>query len=202
MIEGEFKPDQYQKNEITGWINKIVKIPTPKKFIREDDSPKQRIELLAHTKMSAFDGICSTEQYQGLAKNFNMKAIGFADRYNCQSYPDIMKSIKTGVPAIYGYECDLQKEIIECVKNPIDQKINDATYVVFDIETTGFYAEYEDIIEFGAIKVKNNSIIDKLDFFIKPFKSIPAKITELTHISNEMVENGMNLTDALVKITE
>ncbi|GHU53044.1 hypothetical protein FACS189496_4030 [Bacilli bacterium] len=173
-------------------------IDKPAKFIRSDSAKIPRIELMCHSKMSAFDGICAVGDVCNLVEKFNMPAVGFCDRCNTQSFPDMMKS-KTKI--IYGYEADAQPEIIKCVINQDDQKLSDATYVIFDIETTGFYSEFEDIIEFGAIKVKNDKIISKLDFFIKPNKPIPAKITELTHITQQMVdEEGIDIKDALIKI--
>ena len=35
-------------------------------------------------------------------------------------------------------------------------------YVVVDLETTGISADYDDIIEFGAVKVIDNEIVDEL----------------------------------------
>lgn len=63
-------------------------------------------------------------------------------------------------------------------------------YVVFDIETTGLDTNYDEIIEIGALKVKDEKIIDKFSYLIKPTRPIDEFITELTGITNEMVENA------------
>ena len=61
--------------------------------------------------------------------------------------------------------------------------------MVFDIETTGFNANSDSIIEIGAVKIKNGEISDKFDELINPKRPIPRKITELTQIDDEMVKN-------------
>ena len=63
-------------------------------------------------------------------------------------------------------------------------------YVVVDLETTGLdpYKGCE-IIEIGVTEIINNEIVRNYSRFVKPKKEIPAFITEITNISNEMVEN-------------
>lgn len=71
--------------------------------------------------------------------------------------------------------------------------LDEITYVVFDLETTGLYVnEGEEIIEIGAVKVKNNKIVSQFDELIKPTKPISEKISQITNITNEMVENKFN----------
>ncbi len=63
-------------------------------------------------------------------------------------------------------------------------------FVVFDLETTGLKLESHEIIEIGAIRVNRDS--DNHDTFqalVKPTKKIPKKITEITGITQDMVEN-------------
>lgn len=189
------------KNETIGKIKKIIKINQPSKFIREDKSQKPRIELLAHTKMSSFDGIVSSNDLVLRTKKYNWPAIAIADRHNVQAYPEIVGSAKkNNQKIIYGTECDLLDDQIEIVKNPIDAHIDKATYVVFDIETTGLVNEYDEIIEFGGVKIQNGNIVDRIDFFIKPKNEIPTHITQMTRISNQMVEDASPILTSLKKI--
>ena len=75
--------------------------------------------------------------------------------------------------------------------------LNDITYVVFDLETTGLSPYEEEIIEIGAVKVKNHELIDKFDMFIKPSKDIPEYITSITGITNEMVASSSDTLTVL-----
>ena len=57
-------------------------------------------------------------------------------------------------------------------------------YVVVDLETTGISADYDDIIEFGAVKVINNVIVDELSVLCNPGYEIDEyTLTKLTQKS-------------------
>lgn len=64
------------------------------------------------------------------------------------------------------------------------------TIVVFDLETTGLDPEFCEITELGAVKIVNGFVKEKFSSFVKPKNEIPANVTELTHITNEMVANA------------
>ena len=70
-------------------------------------------------------------------------------------------------------------------------------YIVFDIETTGLDSSYDEIIEIGAIKVKNNMVVSKFNSLVKPKNRIDDYITKLTGITNEMVEDAPTIGDIL-----
>ena len=71
-------------------------------------------------------------------------------------------------------------------------------YVVVDIETTGLNPTYNEIIEIGALRVRNNEIVESMDILIKPEEPISAFITNLTGITNEMVaKEGVSAFEAL-----
>ncbi len=59
--------------------------------------------------------------------------------------------------------------------------------MVFDIETTGFSAEKDRIIEIGAVRMEGGRITDRFSSFVNPGRPIPFRITELTSIRDEMV---------------
>jgi DNA polymerase III epsilon subunit family exonuclease len=77
-------------------------------------------------------------------------------------------------------------------------------FVVFDLETTGLDASVHEIIEIGAIRVnRDSSTHDTLQALIRPRKKISPKITELTGITNEMVEKeGEPLEAVLAQFRE
>ena len=74
----------------------------------------------------------------------------------------------------------------------------DETYVVFDLETTGLYADKGDsIIEIGAVKMINGKIIDTFDTFVNPNVKLSSEIISITGITDEMLVNAPNEEDAV-----
>lgn len=73
----------------------------------------------------------------------------------------------------------------------------DDNFVIVDLETTGLSPQNGEIIEIGAIKVKNNKVVDKMDVFVRPSRPLSPFTTRLTGITNEMVDEGLSLKDAL-----
>lgn len=71
-------------------------------------------------------------------------------------------------------------------------------YVVVDLETTGLdpYKGCE-IIEIGVTEIIDNKIVKNYSRFVKPKKNIPAFITEITNISNEMVKYEDSIEEVL-----
>ena len=89
---------------------------------------------------------------------------------------------------LYGTELTLVDDSINIVVRPKEVPLISGTYVVFDTETTGFNAGgIDQMIEIGAVKLKDGMIIDRFDELINPNRHIPDKITELTCITDEMV---------------
>lgn len=76
------------------------------------------------------------------------------------------------------------------------------SFVVFDLETTGLNPSCCEIIEIGAIKYIDGHECERLQTYIKPSKPIPNNITQINHITNEMVENSPELSEIIPKFTE
>ena len=64
----------------------------------------------------------------------------------------------------------------------------------FDLETTGFSREHNDIIELAGILVDSETKekIDEFHEYIKPRQRISSTTTDLTGITNAMVANKMS----------
>lgn len=67
-------------------------------------------------------------------------------------------------------------------------KLLEETYVVFDLETTGLDPkDGNSIIEIGAVRVKNNTIIDRFDELINPGVKLSEEIIRITNITDDML---------------
>jgi DNA polymerase III subunit epsilon len=63
-------------------------------------------------------------------------------------------------------------------------------YVVVDVETTGSWASGDRITEIGAVKIRNHQVVDEWHSLLNPQRAIPAKITQITGITNAMVRDA------------
>lgn len=155
---------------------------------RMDHSPLKRVELHCHTKMSDMDGVSEVKEIVKRAKSWGMPAIAVTDHGCVQAFPDASHALDKGdeFKVIYGVEGYLVDDMKELVENSKGQGFSDS-YVVFDIETTGFSPEKNKIIEIGAVKVENGVITDKFSTFVNPDVPIPFEIEQLTSINDSMV---------------
>ncbi len=67
----------------------------------------------------------------------------------------------------------------------LENILKEKEVVVIDLETTGLDEKTSDIIEVGAVKIKNGKIIDKLARFIRIDKPLSPEITILTGIQDK-----------------
>ncbi len=189
------------KNKLTIDVRSIEVIDGPE--LRTDDEEEKRVELHLHTKMSAMDGVTSTENYFKLAKNMGHTALAVTDHGVVQSYPEAQEaSKKTGVKALYGVEFYMVNDELPFVLNPVDVPLNKATYVVFDLETTGLSTRYDKITEFGGIRFENGQIVKTLQLLINPERKIPKSVVEKTHITDEMVKDKPTIEQVIDQILE
>ena len=210
-INGNVKYDEYARDFVLN-ANNIMDIPS-KDIEIVDDSEEKRVELHAHTLMSQMDGVVSVEDLIKTAKKWGHRGIAVTDHDGVQSFPNAFNlvrgmnaSLKEGeepFKVIYGCELTMIDDSVDIVINPTNEKLEDTTFVVFDLETTGFNAGGADsIIEIGAVKIKNGEIIDTFDELIDPGKPLTSKIIEITHITDEMLKGKMNEEEGVKKFKE
>lgn len=72
----------------------------------------------------------------------------------------------------------------------LDRPLSNATFVVFDVETTGLTAKQERVVEIGAIKFRNGTILERRNWLIKPDIPIPLVVQDIHGITPAMVSNA------------
>lgn len=75
-------------------------------------------------------------------------------------------------------------------------------YVVLDLEMTGLSAKTDQIIEIGAVKIKDNQVVATMECLVNPKCKIPTRVTELTGITDEMVQSGMDKDKAVEELLQ
>ncbi|WP_371246040.1 PolC-type DNA polymerase III [Mycoplasmopsis agassizii] len=173
---------------------------------RYDEASEKHTELNFHTKMSTMDGILSPKEIVNQALKFNHPVIGIADTNSVQSFPEFYHLTKKNenLKVVYGASVSTYKDgngvFIQYDPQKDNINLKDHTYVTFDFETTGLSPIEDEIIEFGAVLIKDNKIAKKESFFVKSSKKISSKITNITGITQSQSDRGETLENALIKI--
>ena len=116
----------------------------------------------------------------------------------------LMMRPNTSVPT----EEKLQPGFSKYSKRKIAQRRNEKLnaqadeYVFIDIETTGLDMAKDRIIEIAALTASKEKIISSWSRLVKSNEPIPKNIVELTGITDEMLQSGANIYDALSELTK
>ncbi len=83
------------------------------------------------------------------------------------------------------------------VERPVNEFLKQNDVVVFDFETTGLDYQTCEIIEIGAVKVREGKLIETFSCFVKPKELISSEITQITNITNAMVKDAHPISDII-----
>ena len=204
-IKGVTTIDKFDGELTIGSVTGIRKT-SDFRVTRKDKYPEKRVELHCHTKMSDMDGVSEAKDLVKRAHDWGHPAITITDHGVVQGFTDanhVIEDLDKDDPfkVIYGVEGYLVDDLTKIAENEKGQDL-EGTYVVFDIETTGFSAVTDRIIEIGAVKVEDGKITDKFSTFVNPKRPIPFRITELTGITDEMVIDSPDIETILPQFIE
>lgn len=201
-ISGKKQIDRYSDNEEVIMINSINKLEKTKAK-KEDRAEVKMVELHTHSKMSEMVGVEDIGDLIKCAISYGHKAMAITDYSVVHAFPFAYKAAKgKDFKAILGCEMYMVDDTLPMVRDCKTGPIEDTTFVVFDLETMGLNGHEHEIIEIGAIKLKGTRIVDTFSSFVNPKKIIPKKISELTHITQDMVDNAPTIEDVLPKFLE
>lgn len=81
-------------------------------------------------------------------------------------------------------------------------RIDDASYVVLDVETTGLSAQQHRVIELAMVRLERGKVISRFETLINPEQYIPPFIAQYTGITNTMVYGKPSFSEALPEIMQ
>ncbi|MGM8214507.1 PolC-type DNA polymerase III [Bacillaceae bacterium W0354] len=195
---GSIQTDSFS-NELVMMGNDLVEVK-PKVRMDYGDEGQKRVELHAHTTMSLMDATVSASRLIQQAANWGHRAIAITDHAVVQAFPEAYSAGKKhGIKVLYGLEANIVDDGIPIAYNEKDVPLEDATYVVFDVETTGLSATYDKIIELAAVKVHNGEIIDRFESFANPHQKLSQTTIQLTSITDDMVKNAPEIEEVMQK---
>ena len=203
-VEGTAQFDPFAK-ELGVIANTIIEGNGIKREKREDNAPIKRVELHMHTQMSQMDGMTSAKDLIKRAVKWGMKSIAITDHGVVQAFPEAHKYLEKDHPDIkilYGVEAYLAPDKVSPISFSKNQSLDNTTYCVLDLETTGISFRTEKITEVGIMKIRNGELLDSFSCFVNPEKPIPQKVVEVTNITDDMVKDADTIDKVLPKVIE
>ena len=202
-IRGNASIDRFDGELSISSVTGMRKISDFREY-RVDDAPQKRVELHCHTKMSRMDAVSDVGEIVKTAMRWGHKAIAITDHGGVQALPDAWHAVPkdSDFKVIYGCEAYLVDDEVRAVVNEKDDQSFDGTFVVFDLETTGFSPVTDRIIEIGAVKIRDGKITDRFSEFVNPKRPIPFRVEQLTSISDSMVLAADPIEEVLPRFLE
>ena len=198
IVSGRYEYDEFAKANLL----RPRSISVVARYRRQDLAPEKRVELHLHTKMSQLDAVTDAAALVKRAASWGHKAIAITDHGVVQAYPEVMNTVadlkRAGkdIKVLYGMEGYYVNDMVPAVKGEENSALA-GDFIVFDIETTGLSNKTERITEIGAVRMVGGEVQDTFNTFANPGKPIPAKITELTGITDAMVADAPSEAEAL-----
>ncbi|MBM6937050.1 PolC-type DNA polymerase III [Pseudoflavonifractor phocaeensis] len=201
LVQGRLNIDRFTNDMIL----EPYAVMEGKKAIRADNAPEKRVELHLHTTMSTMDALTQVGPKLGPDKNvvkraesWGHRAIAITDHGVAQSFPDAWHSAK-GIKILYGVEAyfinDVDDRVV--VHGEQEMDLSGGEIVCFDIETTGLDNRRDVITEIGAVVLRDGEIVDTFNTFADPERPLSREITQLTGITDEMLQGAPSQAQAI-----
>lgn len=205
LVHGALKFDDYSKSSYIDPVSVMRVTIAPK----NDNAQVKRCELHMHTNMSDLDAITPVDELVMQAYKWGHRAVAITDHGNVQAYPGAMNTLAgirkkdpdADFKILYGIEAYFVNDGHSLIEGCTGYSINDEI-VIFDIETTGLSHKSDRITEIGAVKLKGLQEIETFQTFVNPEMPIPAQITDITGITDSMVENAPSQEEAVKSFLE
>ncbi|KFN90147.1 DNA polymerase III alpha subunit [Tetragenococcus muriaticus 3MR10-3] len=200
-VRGSIQEDTFMRDLVMNAQDLTeIKHEERKDYAKEEE---KRVELHLHSNMSTMDATNSITELVEQAGKWGHSAIALTDHGGAQAFPEAHQAgEKNGVKIIYGVEANVVDDGVEVAYNPQDVSLSDATYVIFDVETTGLSAVYDSIIELAAVKMHKGNVEETFEEFIDPGHPLSNTTVNLTGITDEMVRGSKSEVEVLQSFRE
>jgi len=193
-VRGECLYDSYAR-EISVNVRDLVEA---EKEEREDTAPEKRVELHMHTNMSTLDALTPAEDLIARAAKWGHPAVAVTDHGVLQSFPAAFKAAKGKIKLIPGCEGYLVDD--KAIVAGADERPYDGPIVVLDFESTGLNTAKAKIIEVGAVKLVEGTVVETFEQLVDPGEMLPPKITEITGITDANLQGQPTAAEVLPKL--
>ena len=193
-VRGECLYDSYAR-EISVNVRDMVEA---EKEEREDTAPEKRVELHMHTNMSTMDALTPAEDLIARAAKWGHPAVAVTDHGVLQSFPAAFKAAKGKIKLIPGCEGYLVDD--KAIVAGADERPYDGPIVVLDFESTGLNTAKAKIIEVGAVKLVEGTVVETFEQLVDPGEMLPPKITEITGITDANLQGQPTAAEVLPKL--
>lgn len=94
------------------------------------------------------------------------------------------------VPVLLLFSTSFQTLSVQAAPPTGKTPVREVVFVAFDVETTGFSAERDRVVEIGAVKMQGGRILEEVSWLVHPGRPIPPVATRVHGISDGMVEDA------------
>ena len=194
-VRGTCQHDTFD-NALVLMARDIMHVDLPE---RMDNAPVKRVELHAHTQMSALDGVMSPTELINRAAQWGHVAVAITDHGVVQAFPEAFSAAARAkirlIPGLEAYMIDSENIVRHAVHMPIQAPIT-----VIDFETTGLNTKVERIIEIGAVRLENGQITDTFTSYVNPGVPLKPVITQITGITDQDLMDAPSAAEVLPKL--
>ncbi len=203
LLRGSMVNDKYEND----YVFDPMIIAKVDKYEETDPAENKRVELHMHSKMSQMDGLADAEALIKRAHKWGHKAVAITDHGVVQAFPEVMNTVAAirkddpDFKAIYGVEAYYVNDMVPVIDGECNEPFN-GEFICFDFETTGFSPVNDRITEIGAVLIRGGEVVDTFSSLVNPRMPIPARVVEITGITDEMVADAPFEDDIVPKFLD